>query len=185
MSYMIERVNMHRLVLETMHTHLCSSTLAIIEVGGDGNNSILYFFSQKGFCSRLHLLENHGGDLFRCKPRHLSMRRNLDKRLVIVRYNLVWHQLLVGLNGLIRVITTDEALHIKYGVLWVNGGLILGCITDETLSIPSEGHVGWCDTVSLIVVDNVNFAILVDSDARVSGAEIDANRWTFLFFFTA
>jgi hypothetical protein len=34
-------------------------------------------------------------------------------------------------------------------------------------------------------VNNINLAILVDSNARVSGSEIDANHWPFLFFFTA
>mmetsp|Transcript_8347 Transcript_8347/g.14181 ORF Transcript_8347/g.14181 Transcript_8347/m.14181 type:complete len:116 (+) Transcript_8347:1299-1646(+) len=44
---------------------LCSPTLIIIEVGRNGNNRILHFFSQIGLGSRLHLLKDHGRNFFR------------------------------------------------------------------------------------------------------------------------
>mmetsp|Transcript_12607 Transcript_12607/g.18878 ORF Transcript_12607/g.18878 Transcript_12607/m.18878 type:complete len:175 (-) Transcript_12607:360-884(-) len=144
---------------------LCSPTLIIIEVGRNSNNRIIHFFSQIGLGSRLHLLKDHGRNFFRSELRYLSIRRNLDKRLVFTRYNLVWHQLLVGLNRLIRVVTTDETLYIKYGVLRVDGGLVFGCISNETLAILGEGNVRWSDSVALIVCNDINLAILVDSNA--------------------
>ena len=60
------------------------SSLGIIEVGRNGNNSIIDFFSKVSFGSSLHLLKDHGRHFLGCKLRHLSIGHNLDNRLIAV-----------------------------------------------------------------------------------------------------
>ena len=68
-------------------------------------------------------------------------------------------------------LASDEALDIEDRLLGVDGGLVLGSISYKTLRI-SEGNVRRGDTVSLIVRDDLDAAVLEDTDAGVSGAEI-------------
>jgi hypothetical protein len=53
----------------------------------------------------------------------------------------------------------ENSLHVKDSSLGVGGVLVLGGVTDEALLI-SESHVGGSDTVSLVVGENLNLAVL-------------------------
>mmetsp|Transcript_11269 Transcript_11269/g.26113 ORF Transcript_11269/g.26113 Transcript_11269/m.26113 type:complete len:151 (-) Transcript_11269:144-596(-) len=48
-------------------------SLSIIEIGRYRNHSMVHIMAQVGFCSRLHLGQDHCGDLLGCKGVNLSL----------------------------------------------------------------------------------------------------------------
>lgn len=65
-------------------------------------------------------------------------------------------------------------LDIENGVRWVHGSLVLGRLTDQTLLV-GEGNERWGGEATLLVGNDLNGGALVDSHARVGGAQIDAD----------
>ena len=58
--------------------------------------------------------------------------------------------------------------------------MVLGGITNQPLGV-GEGDVRGGGSVTLIISDDLNAVVLPYSDARVGGAEIDSDSWTFSF----
>ena len=56
----------------------------------------------------------------------------------------------------------DKALDTKERLRWVLGNLIPCCLTNQAL-ILSESHVGWWNTVALVVGSELHAAIFVDA----------------------
>lgn len=90
----------------------------------------------------------------------------LNVRLAVLVLHCEREVLEVMLHGGIRPLSPNETLGIKHCVLWVAGQLVLGSITNQPLSLGSEGHVRWRDTVSLVVSDDLHTPILENSDAK-------------------
>lgn len=65
-------------------------------------------------------------------------------------------------------------LDIKDSVRWVHGSLVLGRLTDQTLLV-GERNERWGGEATLLVGNDLNGGALVDSHARVGGAQIDAD----------
>lgn len=59
----------------------------------------------------------------------------------------------------------------------IQGNLIFGCITDQSLCV-SEGNVTGCGPITLIVGNDFNFAMLKHTHTRVCGAKINSNCWS-------
>ena len=150
--------------------------LGVVKVGGHSNDGVLDFLSEKGFGRGLHLLEDHGGDLFGGKVDCLAVLVNLDHGLVLVRDNGVRHELLVGLDRLVGVLASNQPLDVKDGVGGVDGSLVLGGITHQTLTRVNKGNVGGGNAVTLVVGNNLDTAILEDSDTGVGCSKINSNN---------
>ena len=140
--------------------------------------------AQVGLGGLLHLAENHGRDLLGSKSPlslasslHLDMRfgalldnlenyNNINLELGIrARFNshkthLKGVEFDVVLDGLIGPLSANQPLSIKDGVLGVAGQLVLGGVPDQSLSLGSEGHVARGDSVSLVIGDDLNTAVL-------------------------
>ena len=154
---------------------LGSLSLGVIEISGDGNNSVLDGLSEVSLSDFLHLEENHGGDLFSLEVLGLSLEVNLDKGLLGgTGDDLEGPELHVVLDGLVRELATDEALGVEDGVGWVTGRLVLGGVTDEALLL-GESNVGGGGVDTLIVGDNFSLLVLPHSDAGVGGSEINSD----------
>ena len=82
----------------------------------------------------------------------------------------------ICLYRLIGVLSTYQSFSIKNGVGGVDGGLILGGITDETFSSFCEGNIGGGDTVALVVGNNIDLPIFENTYAGISGTEINADN---------
>jgi aminopeptidase-like protein len=67
------------------------------------------------------------------------------------------------------------SLDIEDSVSRIRSGLVLSCVSDQTLLI-SEGDIRWSNSVTLIVDKNFDFALLHHTDARVGGSQIDTNN---------
>ena len=60
--------------------------------------------------------------------------------------------------------------------------MILGGVTDEALFV-SEGDVGGSDSVTLVVGDDFDAAVFVDTDAGVGGSEVNTDDGADFGFF--
>ena len=71
---------------------------------------------------------------------------------------------------------TDQALHVVDRPLRVGRRLVLRGVADQPLpAVLREGHVRRRDPVPLVVGDDLDAPALVDADARVGRAEVDAD----------
>lgn len=70
-----------------------------------------------------------------------------------------------------------KMFHTEYCVVGVQRHLILGCIPNEPLSV-SEGNITGRGPVSLIIGDDLNFAVLKHSYTGVGSAQVNANCWS-------
>ena len=92
----------------------------------------------------------------------------------------------IGLNLSIAELATDETLSVEDGVVGVHGDLVLGSVTNQSLTL-AEGDIGGGGTVTLVVGDDLDTIVLPDTDTseeqnsctdlyvRVSSTEIDTN----------
>lgn len=67
--------------------------------------------------------------------------------------------------------------HTEYSVGGVHRHLILGCIPDQPFGV-SEGNIAGCGPVSLVIGNDLNFAMLKHSYTGVSSAQINADCWS-------
>lgn len=81
----------------------------------------------------------------------------------------------VRLHHGVRKPTADEALRVEDGVDRVHRRLVLGGVADHALSL-RERDVRRRRAVALVVGNNLDAVVLPDANARVRGAEIDADR---------
>lgn len=64
----------------------------------------------------------------------------------------------------------------KDRVVGIHGHLVLGRIADQTLRL-RESHIAGRGSIALVVGDDLHLAMLKDTDTRVRGTKINANRW--------
>merc|ERR1719353_2273850 len=150
--------------------------LRVVEIRGHGNDGVGDGAAEVGLGDLLHLLQDHGGDLLGGVDLLLALGGDLDVGLAALVDDLVRDELLVVLHGLVGVLAADEALDVEDGGLRVDGGLVLGGVTDEALAGAVPRDVRRRDAVALVVGDDLDTAVLEHADARVRGAEVDANH---------
>jgi len=66
--------------------------------------------------------------------------------------------------------TTDESLSIEDSIFRVGSELILGGVTNQTLTLGRESDIGRSDSITLVVSDDFNSAVFEDADTRIGGA---------------
>lgn len=64
------------------------------------------------------------------------------------------------------------------GVAGIHSYLIFRRIADQPLGV-GECNVARCGPITLIIGDDLNFAMLKDTHAGVRGAQVDSYRWCF------
>jgi hypothetical protein len=102
-------------------------SLLVVEVGWDGDNSVLDVLSEESLGGLLHLSENKTSDL----RWRVALALSLEPCITVgVLDNLVWDLLDIALNLNILELAADETLGGEEGVLWVDDGLTLGRDTD-------------------------------------------------------
>jgi hypothetical protein len=143
--------------------------LGVVEVSGHGDDGLLDGLSEVGLSDFLHLDEHHGGDLLRGKGLLLVVVLNLNDGLGVNVNDLEGPMLHVSLDLLVGEAASNQTLGVKDGVGGVHRGLVLGGISNQTLS-PVEGDVGRSGAVSLVIGDDLNTVTLPDSNTGVSGS---------------
>mmetsp|Transcript_15799 Transcript_15799/g.47414 ORF Transcript_15799/g.47414 Transcript_15799/m.47414 type:complete len:315 (-) Transcript_15799:19-963(-) len=152
-------------------------TLSIVEVRRHRDHGVLHLLAEVVLGGLLHLGQDHGGHLLRRHDLGLALDLHPDHGLGVLIHDLKGKELHVLLDRGVLEAAANEALHVEERLRRVDGGLILGRLTDQTL-IVREGHVGGRDAVSLVVRDDLDTAILVDADARVGRTQIDTDHRT-------
>mmetsp|Transcript_18303 Transcript_18303/g.50201 ORF Transcript_18303/g.50201 Transcript_18303/m.50201 type:complete len:281 (-) Transcript_18303:50-892(-) len=82
----------------------------------------------------------------------------------------------VGLDTGVIEAPADEALHVENRLLRVRRCLILCGLAHQAL-VANIGDVGGRHTITLVVGDDLHETVLVDTHARISRAEVDADDW--------
>ena len=150
---------------------LGSLALGVVEVRGDSDNGVVDGVTEVGLSGLTHLDEDHGGDLLRGKLLGLTLELNLNDGLAVLVDDPEGEVLHIGLNLGIGELAANQTLGVEDRVLGVHGDLVLGRITDQTLSV-SESNERGRRPVTLVVGDDFNSVISEDTHARVRGAEI-------------
>ena len=144
-----------------------------------------------------HLAKNHGRDLLGGEDFVGAIDLDLDNGLVVLRddpvnavskcstrlqkfgfpagYLLEGEVLDIKLNVLLRELTTDEALDVEDSVVGVGGSLVLGCVSDKSL-ILGEGDIRGGDTVSLVIDENLDLALLHHTDTAIVPVSIAVSK---------
>ena len=84
-------------------------------------------------------------------------------------------QFAIFLNGWIVEFPSDEPLGVEDGVGRIHRRLVLGSVADEALRV-RKGDVRGRRPVTLIVGDDLHFAVLKDAHAGVGRPQIDSDR---------
>ena len=101
---------------------------------------------------------------------------NLNGGLATLADDLEGEVLDVGLHLGIIEFAADETLCVEDGVVGVHGDLVLRGVTNETLGV-GERDIRGGRAVTLVVRDDFDTVILPDTDARVRGAQVNADRF--------
>ncbi|GBE60908.1 NAD-specific glutamate dehydrogenase [Babesia ovata] len=150
-------------------------TLGVVEVGGHGDDGVLDGLAEVELSNLLHLDEDHRGDFLRVEGLLLSLEGDLDGGLAANTVgDLEGPVLHVILDGGVVKPPSDEPLGVEDGVLGVAGLLVLGGVTNQTLSV-GEGDVGGGGPVTLVIGDDLHVVVLVDTNTGVGGTQIDTN----------
>ncbi|GMR31813.1 hypothetical protein PMAYCL1PPCAC_02008, partial [Pristionchus mayeri] len=130
-------------------------SLGVVEIGGDSDDGVLHFLSEVRLSDLLHLDQHHGGHFLGSELLLVLADVHLHVRLVRLVGHLEGPQLDVVLHSLVVVLSSDESLRVEDRVLGVDRQLVLRCISNQSLSSGSEGHVRGGDSVSLVVGDDL------------------------------
>ena len=148
--------------------------LRVVEVGWDGDDSVVDGATEVGLGSFPHLCQDHRGDLLGCEVLALALEFDLDNRLAALVDDLEGEVLHVGLHLSIGELAANESLGVEDGVDGVHRDLVLRGIADQTLGVGECDERGGC-AVALVVGDDLNSVIAVDTGARVGRAQIDTD----------
>jgi len=107
---------------------------------------------------------------------------DIDVRLSTLGNDVVGEPFEITLNFLIVELATNKSLDDVNGSFGVVRGLVLGRLSNETLLI-SEGNVRGSDSVSELILDDLNTSVLENTDTRVGSSEIDTNDGAIDFVF--
>ena len=91
---------------------------------------------------------------------------DLDVGLASLVDNFEGEVPIISINLSIAELATDETLSVEDGVVGVHGDLVLGSVTNQSLTL-AEGDIGGGGTVTLVVGNNFNTVILPDTDTTV------------------
>jgi hypothetical protein len=119
---------------------LGSLTLRVVEVSGDGDDSILNVLAHVGLGGLLHLSKDETSNL----GRRVFLSLGLEPGITVgVLDDLVWDLLDIALDLSVGELSADETLGCEESVLGVDDSLALGGDTDETLALLCETDDGW------------------------------------------
>lgn len=91
------------------------------------------------------------------------MRTYLNSGLSLLVHGLEWEEFGIILDSGVGPFPSDQSLGIKDRVLGVGGQLIFGGVSNQSLSVLSERHVGRGDSVTLVIGNDFHASVLHDA----------------------
>jgi len=144
---------------------------------------VFNFLTEVSFSDLLHLNKDHGRDFFGGKSLNTnSGHLNTDVRLSTLGNDVVREPLEISLDFFIIKLATDKTLDDIDGSLHVVGSLILGRLSNKSLLV-GESDVRGGDSVTELILDDLNTSVLENTDTRVGSSEIDTNDGAIDFVF--
>ena len=128
---------------------------------------VIYLVEEITDIGETDLDENHSGDFLSCERFLYAFHHYLDMGLGILIDGFEGEVFDVTLDSGVGPGSADKTFGIEHRVGWVGCELILGGISNQTLAFFRESHVGRSDSVSLIVGDDLNTAVLEDSNTEM------------------
>ncbi len=154
-------------------------TLGVVEISGNGDDGLGHRTAEIGFGRLLHLLQDEGGNL---RGRVLLAVSGDPGVAVGSADDLVGDEAHVLLGHRIVERPSDEALDGEEGALRIGHRLAFCGLADQPLAIVGKGHDRGRRARAFRILDHLGGRALHDSDARIGGAEVDANYFRHFFF---
>ena len=149
--------------------------LRVIEVRGNGNDSLRDLLAQIGFGGLLHLAEDERTDL----TRRIFFATGLNPSIAVVAADdLVGHHPFVFRHQRIIEPAADQTLDGVKRVARVGNRLALCALADKPLAAVAKRDHARCRARALSVFNDANIAggaAFHDRDARVGSAQVDAD----------
>ncbi len=146
--------------------------LAVVEIGGNGDDGLRDRLAEIGLGGFLHLLEDERADL----RGGVFLAAGLGPSVAVVGLDDLERRMLRGLLHLgVLEAAADEALDGVERGLGIGDGLALGGLAHEALAVFQERDLGGRGVGAFAVEDDLGLAALHDRDARAGRAEIDAD----------
>ena len=146
--------------------------LRVVEIGGHGDDGLLDLLTEIGLGRLLHLLQDEGGDL----RGRIGLAFDLDPGVAVRgAHDLVGDELLVLVHHRVVVAAADQPLDREDGALRVGDGLALGRLSDQPLAVIGEGDDRRRRAHALRIFDHFRRLAFHHGDARIGGAEVDAD----------
>mmetsp|Transcript_9996 Transcript_9996/g.40531 ORF Transcript_9996/g.40531 Transcript_9996/m.40531 type:complete len:666 (-) Transcript_9996:681-2678(-) len=152
--------------------------LGVVEVGRHRDDGLGHFLAEVVLSRLLHLAQHLGADLRRGQLLAAHFHPGVA---VVGGGDGVGHQVDVLLHFLLGELAADQALDRVERVLGVGDGLALGRGADEDLAVFLVGNDGRRRACTLGVLDHAGGVAFHDRDARVGGAEVNADDLSHFF----
>ncbi|CAE6953032.1 conserved protein of unknown function [Ectopseudomonas oleovorans] len=147
-------------------------TLAVVEVGRNGDHRFGDRLAKVVLSGLLHLLQHFGADLRRG---HL-LAVDLDPGVVVVSLDdLVRNHLDVFLHDILVETTTDQTLHRIQGVVRIGHGLALGRLANQGFAVVGVSDDGRRGASAFGVLQHLDVAVFQNGDAGVGGPQVDTD----------
>ena len=153
--------------------------LRVVEVRRHCDDCVLDFLAEVVLYDLFHLGQNHGAYFFGRQNLQLvaaDLRR--DVRLSVLFDDVVRDELLVAMDIFVVEVSADQTLDDVNWALGVDSSLVLGSFSDESFFV-SEGNEGGSDSVTEFIGDDLDSAILENTDWWVCGSQINADHRSF------
>ena len=144
--------------------------LAVVEVGGGGDDGLCNLFAQVILGGFFELLQHHGRNFRRRK----FLVVNLDARVAVAgRLHLVGHH--AAFFGDFVEAASHEAFDRIDCFVGIGNGLAACDLPHQAFPVLGEGHDGRGDAVAFAIGDNGRFAAFHHRHDRVGGSQVDSN----------
>lgn len=142
---------------------------------------MLDFGSEIGFGSFSHFNENHGRDFFGVELFMFSFVFNLEHGFSVgSRDNFERPEFHVFFDNGVVEFSSDKSFGVEDRVDGISGHLILGGISDVSFDF-GETNIRGSGSVTLIIGNDFNFVVLIDTHTRIGGTKIDSDGGSFSF----
>ena len=147
-------------------------TLAIVEVGGDGDDGFGHFFAEIIFGRLFHLAQHFGGNL---RWRDFLIAHFHPGIAIVGLDDFERHQTDIFLDFLFLEAAPDQAFDREQRILGVRDRLPFGWRANENFAIFSVGDDGRRRACAFRIFNYLRCAAFHDGDATIGGAEVDAD----------
>ncbi|MNO94710.1 NAD-specific glutamate dehydrogenase [compost metagenome] len=147
-------------------------TLAVVEVGRNGDHRFSHGLAEIVFGGLLHLLQDFSRDLWR---RHFLAVHFNPGVIVVSLDDLVRDHLDVFLHNFFVETTTDQTLYCVQGVVRVGHSLTLGRLTYQDFAIVGVADDRRRGARAFGVLDDLDVTVLQDGHTGVGGPQVDTN----------